>query len=261
MIIRLFTILILFVFVAVTILWLTRVRRSFFTMRRLSLSTASQCDAVGGVGISMLLASPVDIRVVVSLLDSRYPLSEVVVALCETKQHNLLSQLKLRYSLALCSAEGCKVYRSRIRTFRRLVVVVTDVEYSRDEMTDLAAQNALFDYLLRVPSKERLLPFAVGTFADRIASMPNGRVDCLTSSERDVILLSRRTWLARGGFSSIAEWLTEDGQSCIDEPISLLGALDSRDMVVIERARYNFLDYLALNIMKYRKKVLSLIKP
>ncbi|MBQ2417806.1 MAG: hypothetical protein II282_06400, partial [Alistipes sp.] len=62
-------------FVVVTVLlavWVVRVRRLFCTARMLSLSMASRSDSVGGVGISILVASPVNIGVVISLLDSEY---------------------------------------------------------------------------------------------------------------------------------------------------------------------------------------------
>ena len=159
---------------------LLSMRQEFAQVRLLSLSTAADSDVVGGVGISLLVASPASLSAVVNLLDSRYPLSEVVVALNCEKQPNLLQQLKLRYALVACSVEGCTVYRSRERVYRRLVVVTTREKVDSAALYDLAAHNALFDYLLRVPADYQLFTFAVGRIAEVLASELSGGVDVVT---------------------------------------------------------------------------------
>ena len=230
---------------------LLSMRQEFAQVRLLSLSTAADSDVVGGVGISLLVASPASLSAVVNLLDSRYPLSEVVVALNCEKQPNLLQQLKLRYALVACSVEGCTVYRSRERVYRRLVVVTT-----REK--DLAAHNALFDYLLRVPADYQLFTFAVGRIAEVLASELSRGVDVVTTEQRGLYLLSRREWLSCGGFGD------EPQQSNskivhISEPLCLNNS-DKDYSLLVERSRYNFCDFLALKIMRYGNKLLSLIK-
>ncbi|MBQ5700946.1 MAG: hypothetical protein IIV68_02355, partial [Alistipes sp.] len=161
-------------------------RREFLSVRISSLSTASESDAVGGVGISIVCASPTSVAVVVNLLDSRYPLSEVVVAIDSVKHSNLLQQLKIRYALAPYQQGDCEVYRSRDRAFRRLVVVAKSGETDMELLYDLAARNALFDNLLRVPPSGRLFHFAVGKFAELIASERAASVEIITTAERGV---------------------------------------------------------------------------
>lgn len=245
------------VLTAVAMVWVVRMRRLFCVVRLKSLSMASRSDSVGGVGVSLLLPSPVSVEVVISLLDSEYPLSEVVVAIDGERQKNLLSQLKIRYSLAECSGERCNVYRSRNRCYRRLVVVVVQGITDRESLLDAAAQNALYDYLLATPSSAFLLPFAVGRMAEEIGERPTASVDCITTTDSQLLLLSRRKWRAQGGFS-----LPGDVERChIAEPLIFHEPLQKGDSLTIERSRYNFGDFLALVIMKYQKKVLPLQKP
>lgn len=237
---------------------LLSMRQEFAQVRLLSLSTAADSDVVGGVGISLLVASPASLSAMVNLLDSRYPLSEVVVALNCEKQPNLLQQLKLRYALVACSVEGCTVYRSRDRAYRRLVVVTTREKVDSAALYDLAAHNALFDYLLRVPADYQLFTFAVGRIAEVLASELSGGVDVVTTEQIGLYLLSRREWLSRGGFGD------EPQQSNskivhISEPLCLNNS-DKDYSLLVERSRYNFCDFLALKIMRYGNKLLSLIK-
>lgn len=236
-------------------------RREFCAIRLLSLSTAAECDAVGGVGVSILSLYPQSISAVVNLLDSRYPLSEVVVVLGEGKQHNLLQHLKIRYALVPCMAERCAVYRSRERAYRRLVVVVTQEVQSEAELYDLAASSALYDYLMRVPSAYRLFPSAVGRVAERIAAEVASEVDVVTTAEAGIEILSRRAWLNRGGFGGRITQGEKLKILHIFEPLAFARESDRDYSLLIERSEYNFWDYFALKIMKTGNKLLSLIKP
>ena len=230
-------------------------------MRISSLSTASESDAVGGVGISIVCASPTSVAVVVSLLDSRYPLSEVVVAIDSVKHSNLLQQLKIRYALAPYQQGDCEVHRSRDRAFRRLVVVAKSGETTDTELLyDLAARNALFDNLLRVPPSGRLFHFAVGKFAELIASERAASVEIITTDERGVYLLSRRVWRSCGGYAKV-DAKSLQNRLHIAEPLGFGGPTAKGYALLVERSRYNFFDFLALNIMRYGNKLLSLVKP
>ena len=235
-------------------------RREFLNVRLASLSTAAEGDAVGGVGVSIVCASPTSASVVVSLLDSRYPLSEVVVAIDSVNHSNLLQQLKIRYALAPYQQGDCEVYRSRDRAFRRLVVVAKSGEIDTELLYDLAARNALFDNLLRVPPSGRLFHFAVGKFAELIASERAASVEIITTAERGVYLLSRRVWRSCGGYAKV-DAKSLQNRLHIAEPLGFGGPTAKGYALLVERSRYNFFDFLALNIMRYGNKLLSLVKP
>ena len=235
-------------------------RREFLQVRLTSLSMAAESDVVGGVGISVLVASPRSISVVVNLLDSRYSLSEVVVVLDGEKQSNLLQHLKIRYSLVSCISEGCVVYRSRSRIYRRLVVVV-EQDAEGAELYNLAAKSALFDYLMRVPSNCYLMPFAVGKVAEKIASASATEVNVITAAESGIEVWSRRYWLLCGGFENKSLKGYNPKKMSIFEPLAMHKESDKDYSLLVERSRYNFWDYFALKIMKNGNKLLSLIKP
>lgn len=243
------------------VLWVLHIRDIFLTSRLLGLSTAIRSDSVGGVGISILCPSPTNIDVVVNRLDSLYPLSEVVVVVDSGRQSNLLSQLKIHYQLTLRSAEGCEIYRSRNRCYSRLVVVVTDSCNDAASLYDLAAANALFDYLLCTPSNGYLFPFAVGRIAEMVATEPLCKVDYLTTSDSSLYLVSRAKWREYGDFNTLLSACKTTTPLHIAEPLMLQDISEKDYSLLIERSRYNFWDFLALNIMKSRKKVLPLQKP
>ena len=229
----------------------------FHRMRVTALSMAAQSDAVGGVGITIISVSPTDIGQVVNLLGSRYPLSEVVVVLNERVHSNLLAQLKIRYALVSCAVDGCRVFRSRNRLFRRLVVVATAEDVDRDRLADIGAANGLYDYLLRVPSSCRLFDLSVGRIAEAVAAV--GGVDRVTTSERGVELISRKRWRERGGFVAVGEGGDSSATLHIAEPLAYGAMVEKGHSMVVERSRYNFWDFLALNVMKSGNKLLSLV--
>lgn len=235
-------------------------RREFLNVRLTSLSTAAEGDAVGGVGVSIVCASPTSASVVVSLLDSRYPLSEVVVAIDSVNHSNLLQQLKIRYALAPSTQGDFELYRSRDRAFRRLVVVTKRGEENINALYDLAARNALFDNLLCVSSDCKLFHFAVGSFAEMVAAEGVASVDLITTADRGVYLISRQVWRSCGGFANIDKKSIQN-RLHITQPLGFGGRTAKDYALLVERSRYNFFDFLALNIMRYGNKLLSLVKP
>ena len=227
----------------------------FVRVRIDSLCLASQVDSVGGVEISMLCVSPEGVGVVVNLLSVEYPRSEVVVAVNRDEHLNLIAQLQIRYSLVGVQSQNVVVYRSGSCSCRRLVVVVSRSRCSREVLLELSAQHAAYNYLFVAPSTGGLLPYAIGVVADVIASESSGSVDVLTTLDRGVVVYSRQAW--RGWCGGKRELAKIE----ILEPLVLDSFDVDKDYLLLERSRYNFLDFLSLNIMRYRNKLLSLVKP
>ena len=245
----------------VAVIFVCRCYRIFLTTRLLGLSTASEVDSVGGVSISILCPSPESITTVVDLLGVRYPRSEVVVAIDRRQHNNLLLQLKMRYSLVGVQCLDGEIFRSYRCCFRRLVVVACDSGLGYDGLLDLAAKNAMYDYLLAVPPSTRLVADSLGFIADSIASKIGDRVEMVTTSERDIVMLSRSAWRRGVPFCSQSKIVSQQNRIHLCQIITIDTKSESSRNVMIERARYNFWDFLALNIMKYRKNLLSLKKP
>lgn len=227
----------------------------FTDVRLQSLSIAPQVDSVGGVGISMLCVSVEGVSAVVNLLGTEYPYSEVVVAVNREKHQNLIALLQLRYSLTGVQYQDVIVYRSECCCFRRLVVVVAKTSCNTERLLEYSAEQAIYNYLLVVPSTAGLLPYAVGIVADAIAAQTYGRVDVVTTMDRGVVAYSRQSWKRRRDENCQLTTIE------IKEPIVLDKFSQEDDGLLIERARYNFWDFLSLNIMRYRNKLLSLRKP
>lgn len=244
---------------AVTVV-IEKSRRDFHYTRIASLSTASESDTIGGVGVSILCASPKHCAIITSLLDSTYPTCEVIVAISSKKQHNLVAQIELRYSLVSHNKGDIEIYKSENSSLSRLTVIVFHMLASRDKMLNMAAKYATFDYLLCVPSESYLLPFAVGRVAVAIAATNVGCVDRITTSERGVFAVSKKEWIKNGG-ATVTRHPKSRKTVHIAEYLTIDDTIQNAHYVLIERSRYNFLDFLALKIMKYRNKVLSLIKP
>ena len=74
-------------------------------------------------------------------------------------------------------------------------------------------------------------------------------------------MLSRSAWRRGIPFSLQSISVLQQNRIHINQIVTLDVESESGSEVMIERARYNFWDFLALNIMKYRKKLLSLKKP
>lgn len=255
------TILIAFILFVVLLVgyWLTYIYRTFVRARLFALSAVSDIDVVGGIGISLLSPSPININTVVGLLDSRYPQSEVIVMLDSTKRPNMLEQLKIRYMLSQTLADNV-VYRSRRYIYSRLLVVdVAGINDLRQQL-DIAAKYASFDYLFVIPSSSRLLPYAVGRVAEAIASQNMSKVDRIEVGEDGVEIVSRVELRKSGGFASKSGYLKRSRSICIAEPLIVEKVAENSHCLLIERSRYNFWDFLAFKIMKYKNKLLSLKK-
>lgn len=242
------------------VMFVVKSYRDFQNTRIFALSTASECGTVGGVGVSILCACPKRCAVVTSLLDTAYPTSEVIVVINPEKQQNLMAQIELRYSLFRLNSGDVRLYKSDNDSLERLTVVTTTKNLTRWQMLDMAAEIAKFDYLLCTPSDSYLLPFAAGRIAEGIAAVNVGRIECVTTEDRDVFVVSKRVWSTNGGFVSTRHPTTRKSLH-IAELLSTDDAAENAHCVLFERARYNFPDFLALKIMKYRNKVLSLVKP
>ena len=234
--------------------------RRYCRLRLTALDKVAQSDTVAGIGVSILCPSPHDIDVVVNLLGTLYPKSEVVVALNRYQRVNLLSQMILRYSLLPTEAQGVTIYRSAHLHYRRLVVVVSE-QSDTIALTNLAARHSLHSVLLAVPSTCHLWSGAVAYIVEQIARRDIDIVDVVTTADRDVVAMSRSYWLRSAGFPLPKKCATAPCSLHIDLPLVQSCIVGSDCNEIIECAEYNFCDFLALNIMRSAKKLLSLIKP
>lgn len=253
-------IIVLFFILLSFVMFVIKCYKDFQDMRTFTLSTASECGTIGGAGISILCVSPKRCAVVTSLLDTTYPTSEVVVVINPDKQCNLMAQLEIRYSLFCLNSGDIRLYKSESASLERLTVVAVAKSLGYRQMLDIAAKIAKFDYLFCASPDSYLMPYAVGCIVEYIATENIGQIDRVTTEDKEVFAVSKRAWSANGGFASTRH-PTSRNSAHIAETLTIDDMAENTHCVLFERARYNFPDFLALKIMKYRNKVLSLVKP
>ena len=146
-------------------------------------------DAAGDWGLSVLLAQGSDEAQIAALLATDYERYEVVVAIDGVREAALLQVLLARYRLIRVTGRATgeltappitALYRSRLRLFRRLVVV--DVRCGlRCGRLNATAATAAYELLLPLPRGCCLREGAVAWLvaeADRVAGPPAAWVLC-----------------------------------------------------------------------------------
>ncbi len=235
--------------------------------RMLALSTTTESDAIGCIGVSILCPHPSSARLVEALLDARYPAVEVVAAFDAESDADLLIELRTTYLLVAVNPPPAQadapapraLYRSRSRSFRRLVVV--DVPTAdRALLLDSATRAASFDALVAILGNSHLHPSAAGRIAIEIArSASTLHFEPFTSVEEEALVVPRHIIDHSEGFkgykSRAAMRRIRHIEEILTVPIS-----ENDHFMLEERPTYTFLNILSLKIMKYGKLLLSLVK-
>lgn len=166
-----------------------------------------------GVGISALVSSGVTAERCARLLGIEYAMFEVVVVVNGLRDVVVVEQLCTRYHLIRVEYHPSGelpvrgvvgLYRSRMRRFRRLVVVDCRMPGLAASL-DAAADVASYDYLLPLRSEEYPLVGAVERLAMEVALHPLDRVDQICYLPALHVVLWRRVALVRiGGFARLS---------------------------------------------------------
>ena len=193
-------------FAAATLLMIVRGERR---RRLLGVRRGVLCDVKGGVGISALCAGAYDICQIANLLDTEYPRYEVVVVLDSRLRPEEFRAVADAYSMIRVDyrrspelpAAGVRgLYRSRSRSFRRLVLLDRGIGAPSDDL-DAAAGVAAYDWLLPVGKGQFLLPRAVERLAEEVAEHRGGHLRAIrTLIGSPALLLRREDVIAAGGF-------------------------------------------------------------
>lgn len=168
------------------------------------------CDVGEGVGISLLLANAGDLCQIADLLDTEYPRCEVVAVLDGQQRaeefravvaayHLLRVDYRISRELPATGVRG--LYRSRSRSFRRLVLIDRAASVAADDY-DAAAGVAAYDYLLPVGPGQFLLPRAVERLAGELAEHRREPLRLIRiRAGVPAALVHRDAVVAAGGFS------------------------------------------------------------
>lgn len=168
------------------------------------------CDALDGIGVSVLCSGVGDRQQIENLLSVAYARYEVVVVLDGRRHPDLFAELVARYRMIRVEwsptgelpVDGVRsVCRSRKRRFRRLVLVDRCQEGAAGDY-DAAALVASYDYLLPVAEGQFLLPGAVERLVAELGDHPAGALAVLHARLGvPVRLVAREAVTAAGGFS------------------------------------------------------------
>lgn len=147
------------------------------TYRRTSLVHLLRED-VGHIGVSAIVAYPETSAPLVALLEEEYPRSEAIFIADLQQQESLLSELVVRYHLVKVNhlhLTGARaLYRSRRRTYRRVVVVDLPATHSLQAF-DVGKAVASYDNLLYLRGESVVEPNALAYCANVVASQPSSR--------------------------------------------------------------------------------------
>ncbi len=191
------------------LLRLCRVRRAYSRRRLWRTLSGAVAASFDGPGISVVASGAADAEQIAGLLAAEYARYEVVLVLDARRRTALFRETVARYRMI---AVDCRLseelpvpqirglYRSRLRCFRRLVLI--DCASSRTEVAlDAAVGVASYDWLLPVYGGRRLVPGAVERLAAEAGDGPAGSIESIESGVGEpAVLVARDRVVAEGGF-------------------------------------------------------------
>lgn len=194
---------------AVALLRAARIARAVGRHDMLAPDTAGCCESLGFVGISAVCSGVQSIEHIEHLLGVEYDRYELIVVLDARLAPDAFRNIATRYGLIrvngfdsdeLPSAEVRALYRSRRRSYRRLVLVDRPA-LSPYEDLNAGTSVASYDYIMPVGGSLRLMPDAVETAAAAISAAPL-RPELLRTTVGAPCRIFRRDAVIRpGGFS------------------------------------------------------------
>lgn len=194
--------------VCYAVLYAFRLLRGYRRRRMFEPLFGSLCDGVGQTGISVVSVGTGSAGTVASLLRSEYERYEAVVMVDSVRDRVLLRSLVDRYSLVAVDYQRpaefahslCvrTLYRSRCRRFRRLTVVDA-ASFSERTDIEVAADIAMYEYVVPIDGTTVLLPFAVERMVAEIAASPHDIRKLRTEAGERLSLFRRSDLLCKKG--------------------------------------------------------------
>lgn len=170
---------------------------------------AGCCESLGFVGCSIICTGVSEMEQIEDLLSEEYDRYEVVVVLDSALQSEAFREIVAHFRMIrvndtqtgeLPSASIAALYRSRQRSFRRLIVVDRRASTPYDDL-DAALSVASYDYLFPIGHNTRLCPRAIESVVIALAEPANSGVEMLHSVTSESYVFQREAIIRRGGFS------------------------------------------------------------
>ena len=165
-------------------------------------------QTLGFIGCSAICYGIEEERQISELLQQEYERYEVIIILNASQEADLLKKIITRYRLIQVNTPTrselpCEVrhlYRSRQRSFRRLIVV--DAPYSSQyEAWNVGIAISSYEYILPLNGNAALYPKAIENIAIALCTAPQP-IDVLRSTSSPAMLFNRNAIVALGGLAS-----------------------------------------------------------
>lgn len=187
--------------------------RAWHNVRAIEDSTLLDSDregcsqSLGFIGCSVVCSGIADREQIADLLRQEYERYEVIVVLDSSFQAEALHEIVSHYRMVSVNCTPTlelptsirHLYRSRQRSYRRLIVVDTP-HCSTYNDWNAGILVSSFDYILPISDGMALYNRAIENLA--IALCSSSQIDLLRSNTSPATVVSRRTIIAFGGFSS-----------------------------------------------------------
>lgn len=170
---------------------------------------AGSCESLGFVGCSVICSGVKDIEHITELLGQDYDRYEVIVVLDSTLYPDEFRTITAHYRMIrvncspndeLPTAVIRNLYRSRQRSFRRLILVdreFLDIYHDLDAATAVASYN----YLLPLGHDMHLCNKAMESIAIALSEQAEQRIELFFSPTTESYIFRRDAVISAGGFS------------------------------------------------------------
>ena len=169
------------------------------------------CDSpIGFFGCSALCPTIKNIRQIEMLLSCDYPRYEVIITLNPEREKELFLAVIKNYKLVkvnntcpqeIDSPEITSLYRSRLRGYRRLIVITSDAS-NNYEALNTALNIASYDYIIPISSNHYFHPHAITSLAIHLSQTPNSPELMVCNGVVPCHIFQRDALIAKGGFSA-----------------------------------------------------------
>ena len=169
------------------------------------------CDSpIGFFGCSVLCPTIKNIRQIEMLLSCDYPRYEVIITLNPEREKELFLAVVKNYKLVkvnstcpqeIDSPEITSLYRSRLRGYRRLIVITSDAS-NNYEALNTALNIASYDYIIPTSSNRYFHPHAITSLAIDLSQAPDNPELIVCDGTVPCFVFQRDALIAKGGFSA-----------------------------------------------------------
>ena len=169
------------------------------------------CDSpIGFFGCSVLCPTIKNIRQIEMLLSCDYPRYEVIITLNPEREKELFLAVIKNYKLVkvnntcpqeIVAPEITSLYRSRLRGYRRLIVITSDAS-NNYEALNTALNIASYDFIIPVSSNRYFHPHAITSLAIHLSQTHDSPELMVCNGVVPCHIFQRDALIAKEGFSA-----------------------------------------------------------